>query len=414
MQYRVAKAGDGIEAGSRVVVLNGRNFPSFTAGDQGRVIRVDKEALNCEVLFDGAKQPVPVALRHLKLGASGASVNGRAQGDVEGDRDHGESSGRRKSSLSDGRSRSASPRRSVVFEPVTDSFEQRLRACEVALDSSSQITPRKARRDGRDVEDQLSVEDRLLQIEQRIKGEVEVLAKQLREAITFGQAQESRANALERHLKNSGISLPGSGVIPAAPPAPNSPFNSGPLYLSAALPPRLCATPGRSPTPPTGPAGPCISDEICGSCGALNKAGSKYCIKCGQGQDHPGQDRDSERGLRRPLSATALPASGSCQPASYVRGSSYLAPVPAHPGQSGSAQLLQATHSASLPMANPQMMALPSSQPTLPSGMIMPDLEACGVSPAPHISATGFTPPPVPPHGPILTPRLVLPPHPFG
>ena len=36
--------------GSRVVVLQGRNFPSFGAGDQGRVIRVDKEALNCEVL----------------------------------------------------------------------------------------------------------------------------------------------------------------------------------------------------------------------------------------------------------------------------------------------------------------------------------------------------------------------------
>ena len=35
--------------GSRVVVLQGRNFPSFGAGDQGRVIRVDKEALNCEV-----------------------------------------------------------------------------------------------------------------------------------------------------------------------------------------------------------------------------------------------------------------------------------------------------------------------------------------------------------------------------
>ena len=32
-----------------MVVLNGRNFPSFQAGDQGRVIRVDKEALNCEV-----------------------------------------------------------------------------------------------------------------------------------------------------------------------------------------------------------------------------------------------------------------------------------------------------------------------------------------------------------------------------
>ena len=31
-----------------------------------------------------------------------------------------------------------------------------------------------------------------------------MLAKQLREAVSFGQAQESRANALERHLKSSG------------------------------------------------------------------------------------------------------------------------------------------------------------------------------------------------------------------
>ena len=236
------------------------------------MIRVDKEALNCEVLFDGAKQSVPVALRHLKLSGVSAA-NGRAEtseGPGEG--------GRRKSSLSDGRSRSASPRRNVVFEPVTDggSFEQRLRACEVSLDGSSQITPRKGRM-SRDTEEQLSFEDRLYHIEQRIKNEVEVLVKQLREAITFGQAQEARANALERHLKSNGISLPGSGVIPAAPAAA---FNSGPLYLSAALPPRLCATPGRSPTPSTGP---CISEEICGTCGAYNKAGSKYCIKCGQG-----------------------------------------------------------------------------------------------------------------------------------
>ena len=56
-----------IEVGSRVVVLSGRNFPSFQANDQGRVLRVDKEALNCEVLFDGQQQPVPVALRHLSV-----------------------------------------------------------------------------------------------------------------------------------------------------------------------------------------------------------------------------------------------------------------------------------------------------------------------------------------------------------
>eukprot|EP00747_Dinoflagellata_sp_TGD_P023652 gnl/TRDRNA2_/TRDRNA2_129978_c0_seq1.p1 gnl/TRDRNA2_/TRDRNA2_129978_c0~~gnl/TRDRNA2_/TRDRNA2_129978_c0_seq1.p1 ORF type:complete len:665 (-),score=116.32 gnl/TRDRNA2_/TRDRNA2_129978_c0_seq1:67-2061(-) len=59
--------GEGIEPGCYVCVLGGRHFPSFTAGDAGEVIRVDHEALNCEVLFDGASEPVPVALRHLKL-----------------------------------------------------------------------------------------------------------------------------------------------------------------------------------------------------------------------------------------------------------------------------------------------------------------------------------------------------------
>ena len=105
-----------------------------------------------------------------------------------------------------------------------------------------------------------------------------MLAKQLREAVSFGQAQESRANALERHLKSSGavdvggglggsagsgLQLPGSGTLPAAS------FNSGPLYLSAALPPRLVASPGRMET------------EACPQCGTLNKPGSKFCIKCG-------------------------------------------------------------------------------------------------------------------------------------
>lgn len=45
----VFRCADASVPGSRVVVLQGRNFPSFGAGDQGRVIRVDKEALNCEV-----------------------------------------------------------------------------------------------------------------------------------------------------------------------------------------------------------------------------------------------------------------------------------------------------------------------------------------------------------------------------
>jgi len=64
---RLGCAGEGIEIGSSVSVLSGRNFPLFNAGDAGRVVRVDKEALNCDVLFDGATEPVPVAFRHLEL-----------------------------------------------------------------------------------------------------------------------------------------------------------------------------------------------------------------------------------------------------------------------------------------------------------------------------------------------------------
>jgi len=69
-QYRKSRlgcAGEGIEVGSFVSVLSGRSFPLFHGGDVGRVVRIDREALNCEVLFDGATEPVPVALRHLEL-----------------------------------------------------------------------------------------------------------------------------------------------------------------------------------------------------------------------------------------------------------------------------------------------------------------------------------------------------------
>eukprot|EP00404_Azadinium_spinosum_P057734 CAMPEP_0180726514 /NCGR_PEP_ID=MMETSP1038_2-20121128/18597_1 /TAXON_ID=632150 /ORGANISM="Azadinium spinosum, Strain 3D9" /LENGTH=556 /DNA_ID=CAMNT_0022759153 /DNA_START=9 /DNA_END=1679 /DNA_ORIENTATION=+ len=65
-KHQEGAGGEGIEVGTTVCVLGGRNFPLFTAGDRGEVTRVDQEALNCEVLFEGTTQPVPVALRHLK------------------------------------------------------------------------------------------------------------------------------------------------------------------------------------------------------------------------------------------------------------------------------------------------------------------------------------------------------------
>jgi len=393
-------AGEGIEAGCRVVVLNGRNFPSFQAGDQGRVIRVDKEALNCEVLFDGASQPVPVALRHLRLAtaAGSAASNGRVVPELEP---------RRKSSLSDGsRSRSASPRRSVTIEPVAleaegsqnPALEQRLRACEAALDSSVQITPRKTpqRRSGigEDLRNAQPLEERLFQLEQRIKNEVEVLAKQLREAISFGQAQESRANALQRHLQTSGVPMPGSGTIPAAP----SSFGSGgPLYLSAALPPRLCATPTRG--------GAAAAPEECVSCGTQNVPGSNFCMKCGAGQESASQEDQSRR-----MSLSASASTTASQNSSYIRGSSYLASGPAGPGQSGASQLLQPT---TMTPAQPHLLLLPHGHPQHPHGCPHPGLpqgplvmEECGVSPV-H-SAHGLAAPQV------LTPRLVLPHRPFG
>ena len=79
----------------------------------------------------------------------------------------------------------------------------------------------------------------------------------------------------------------------------NFPAAPGPVYLSAALPPRLCATPNRdrgdrgdrgdrdrdhavtggTAVSPTAATGPCI-EELCGSCGTANAPGSKFCIKC--------------------------------------------------------------------------------------------------------------------------------------
>jgi len=70
-------AGEGIDLGCRVCVLGGRHFPSFREGDEGQVVRIDREALNCDVLFHGAEQPVPVALRHLRhvpVDAEGSST----------------------------------------------------------------------------------------------------------------------------------------------------------------------------------------------------------------------------------------------------------------------------------------------------------------------------------------------------
>jgi len=77
-KHREGAGGEGVEEGSIVTVMGGRHFPSFSAGDVGEVVKVDREALNCDVLFEGATQAVPVALRHLKLGRNDAPLNASA------------------------------------------------------------------------------------------------------------------------------------------------------------------------------------------------------------------------------------------------------------------------------------------------------------------------------------------------
>jgi len=69
-----------ITAGCQVVVLNGRHFPSFSAGDEGVVLSVDQEAHNCFVRFQGNDTSVPVALRHLRATSQAAEAERQVEG----------------------------------------------------------------------------------------------------------------------------------------------------------------------------------------------------------------------------------------------------------------------------------------------------------------------------------------------
>jgi len=62
-----AKGDQEIVEGCHVVVLQGRHFPAFGAGDEGVVLRVDEEAQNCHVHFRGKAHAVQVALRHIRF-----------------------------------------------------------------------------------------------------------------------------------------------------------------------------------------------------------------------------------------------------------------------------------------------------------------------------------------------------------
>jgi len=389
-----------IEEGSRVVVLNGRHFPSFGAGDQGRVLQVDKEALNCDVLFDGNPRPVPVALRHLRLLKPGRALPVSRTLDFKEEEGKGskEKEGKDKGKDRDARSRSVSPRRvSIVSEPVAaevkqandgcppsflHSMDQRLQACETVLDEGSSQSNRYYSKSGRADAvrsgDLNGLEDRIQRIEQRIKDEVDVLNKQLQEAVAFGQSWESRAIALEQHLKSLGHTLS---------PSPSTRSNlstrgGAPLYLSAAIPAlpqqRLSATPPAKSAPPCAPptpsTGPCVTQAPC-SCGATVIPGSNYCMKCGQSST----PRDPQDGARRSLSATR---SGS-QDRSYVRAPAYLTARQTTP---------------------PRTHMLPGAPPLPPGMTIRAHPETDPFSPASYISGLSATPAPS-----ALTPRLVLP-----
>mmetsp|Transcript_61091 Transcript_61091/g.192125 ORF Transcript_61091/g.192125 Transcript_61091/m.192125 type:complete len:474 (+) Transcript_61091:63-1484(+) len=67
---RGAAGARAIVPGCRVAVLEGRHFSTFGSGDEGVVLSVDPEALNCQVHFEGRPRPVPVALRHLRVVAA--------------------------------------------------------------------------------------------------------------------------------------------------------------------------------------------------------------------------------------------------------------------------------------------------------------------------------------------------------
>ncbi|CAE7437697.1 FOLD2 [Symbiodinium natans] len=432
------KPGEGIEEGSRVVVLNGRHFPSFGAGDQGRVLQVDKEALNCDVLFDGSSRPIPVALRHLRLlKAGGGGFGGsRAQLPVSRvldfkDGDGGDGMKTDSRGRAEVRGSSTSPRRSVsisVAEPVSadarrearqpsflHSMDQRLQACEAALDGSKQMNYRIVKPGEDDVvrgSDLNFLEDRIQRLEQRIQDEVDVLTKRLQQATAFGQSWESRANSLERHIKSL-------GHVPPSP-APSScsglsARGSAPLYLSAAIPQqRLSATPPAKSAmnavpsipamPPTPSTGPCVTQadvpDACSACGAPVMPDSRYCIKCGAGSGPSVAREPQELGSTR----RSLSASAGQTPGPYVRGAAYLARAP-----------------DTTPPRAPRHV-VPAGvlhQPIPPVGLVAPfERDAYGCSPLNgYVSGPSgpcFTPPPAGPAGQILTPRLVLPQRPFG
>eukprot|EP00929_Paragymnodinium_shiwhaense_P038813 TRINITY_DN20466_c0_g1_i10.p1 TRINITY_DN20466_c0_g1~~TRINITY_DN20466_c0_g1_i10.p1 ORF type:complete len:597 (+),score=81.19 TRINITY_DN20466_c0_g1_i10:133-1923(+) len=196
--------GDDIEDGSYVVVLDGRHFPAFSSGDRGRVIRVDKDSLNCEVLFEGSSCGVPVALRHLKLVQPSARARSRSS-----------SASPQKTRLGAGHSnaaRQASPSSHSLSRFGQDQaggetedelvhflanaakgVHRRTFAVDGAVSSAvvgdNSLASRAA-----------ALEARLARLEEEHRAEVASLRSAVEEALAYGRQQEARAAALERAL----------------------------------------------------------------------------------------------------------------------------------------------------------------------------------------------------------------------
>uniref|UniRef100_A0A7S1AN80 Uncharacterized protein n=1 Tax=Noctiluca scintillans TaxID=2966 RepID=A0A7S1AN80_NOCSC len=208
-QERFAKhESEGIESGRRVSVLSGRQFPLFGAGDTGVVLRVDKEALNCDVLFDGGVQPIPVALRHLKLEPDAVVVSGHDEGVCA------ESTGppsRLRPSVEDVWC--------VAMEQAEDSMHSLHEAAQAsgvelalpgrtdhgALACDFQVPPSGCDSDAVRCGCRgtiLELEQRLALMEQRHRTEIELLRRQLQESAAYGQQQESKVASLELHIQS--------------------------------------------------------------------------------------------------------------------------------------------------------------------------------------------------------------------
>eukprot|EP00931_Biecheleriopsis_adriatica_P069879 TRINITY_DN43699_c0_g1_i1.p1 TRINITY_DN43699_c0_g1~~TRINITY_DN43699_c0_g1_i1.p1 ORF type:complete len:509 (-),score=73.37 TRINITY_DN43699_c0_g1_i1:72-1559(-) len=403
---REATSGEGIDKGSRVAVLNGRHFPSFSGGDQGQVIRVDHDAMNCDVLFDGRAQAIPVALRHLRLvrpnstlGAlrsrSRSSSVSPTRSAQPGSHGHEHSEGR---SLSRGRlefgaassqctakgSADASligtrekereqrsklkqtPRGGTGESEILGRLEKRLIACEAALGSHSvPTTPRKAVavKDASasspssqctvldsDAATIAALKERLQALQEqqqalqlKYQTDTELLKKQLQEAVAFGQAQEARANSLEKQVIASGGAGTATAVAGSGPTkAPHASWSVSSASKEGALP----AT-HLSASLLTQPIGPSVRPATTSTLSSeMHDHASGVILRSGS--------------ARRSLSASA--ASG--------HGRRYLIAQPSGAPSAVAAPVVSPRHCASQSVAEP--VVLPAAASTLPPTSAVP------------------------------------------